>query len=308
MTIPSATTTIIHRPFGELEGYRRVTDRASRVAVHAFPMSQLAAVTAAGFLATPGCYVMTDNTTVYIGESRRPGRRLSEHAGDREKKFAQNVFVVAGQGDAFDKILGLDLQYCLTALAVEHKRVAVMKGLNPSKPDMSDDDRATHGRILDDALRLLLDAGCTIFRPAIEPSGEESDLPPESEERAADDVEDGADSGPMAIGVATGGQKFEMRYCGLWARGYPSDDRFIVEAGSEVRQQTNGSVDGLTRRRRNELFRADVLEAIPGVSERLRLTVAVAFATQSIAAKIVCGAHSAPRWTPLAARAVVLET
>lgn len=311
MTNPStATTTIVHRPFGGLASYRRVTDRASRVAVHAFPMADLAAVSAAGVLTTPGCYVMTDAKTVYIGESRRPARRLSEHASDRDKSFAKDIFVVAGHGDAFDKILALDIQYRLTALAVDAQRVAVMKGLNPSPPDMSDDDRATHDRIVDDALRLLFDAGCTIFRSTDAP-GDEADPSPTSgptcgERVAIDKGEDAADSGPMTIGVPTGGQEFELKYCGVWARGYPSGGRFIVAAGSEVRTHTNGSVDGLTRRRRNELFRADVLEEIPGASDRRRLTVAVAFATPSIAAKTVCGAHSPARWTPLAARAVVL--
>lgn len=305
MTNPSATTTIIHRPFGELAGYRRVTDRASRVAVHAFPMSQLAVISGAGLLATPGCYVMTDHKTVYIGESRRPGRRLSEHAGDRDKAFAKYVYVIAGHGDAFDKILGLDLQYRLTALAVGAEGVAVMKGLNPSAPDMSDDDRAAHNRIVDDTLRLLFDAGCTFFRPA-SASGE-VDPPPSSQEHVpAEDVGDAADNGPMAIGVLGAGDEYELRYCGLWARGYPSGGRFIVAPGSEVRAQTNGSVDDLTRKRRKELFRADVLEEIPGAADRRRLTVAVAFATQSIAAKVVCGAHSPAKWTPLAARAVVL--
>jgi hypothetical protein len=61
--------------------------------------------------------------------------------------------------NAFDKILGLDLQCRLTALAVDAERVAVMEGLNPCAPDMSDDDRATHDRIVADALRLLFDAG-----------------------------------------------------------------------------------------------------------------------------------------------------
>ncbi|MCS3498271.1 hypothetical protein M2189_002771 [Bradyrhizobium japonicum] len=309
MTNPStATTTIIHRPFGELTGYRRVTDRASRVAVHAFPMSQLASVSAAGLLATPGCYVMTDGKVVYIGESRRPGRRLSEHAGDPDKAFAQNVYVIAGHGDPFDKILGLDLQYKLTSLAVKTREVAVVKGLNPSEPDMSDDDRATHNRIATDALRLLFDAGCTNFRPTTGASDDQAETPPASQESvAAEDGGDSADSGPMAIGVTTG-EEYELRYCGLWSRGYPSGGRFIVAAGSEVRAQTNGSVDDLTRKRRKELFRAGVLEEIPGAADRRRLTVAVAFATQSIAAKIVCGAHSAPRWAPLAARAVVLAT
>src|SRR5260370_1200548 len=114
------STAVIHRPFGGVLGYRRISDRASRAVVHAFPMSELARVSAGGLLGTPGAYVMTDHTTAYIGESRRPSRRLSEHAADPAKNFARDVFVVGGcEGTAFDKLLAVDIQFRLTRCAVE---------------------------------------------------------------------------------------------------------------------------------------------------------------------------------------------
>jgi hypothetical protein len=291
----SPSTSIIHRPFGGLVGYRRISDRASRAVVHAFMMSELPAVSAAGLLSAPGAYVLTDGRTAYIGESGKPSRRLANHSTDPTKAFARDVFVVGGcDGAPFDKLLAVDLQFRLTRCAVETGAVAVSKGLNPAEPGLTDDDRATHDRIAADALRLLNDAGCRIFRAVL---GEEVAGPPEPP--PPDDGADAADSGPMSIGVSTtplGTDEFELRFGGLWARGYWAGDHFVVAAGSEVRSQTNDSVNAITRTRRGELRKAGVLAAIPGVADRRRLIVAVAFPSESIAAKVVCGAHTAGRW------------
>jgi hypothetical protein len=287
----------IHRPFGGVLGYRRIWDRATRAVVHAFPMTELSRVAAAGMLSTAGAYAMTDGKIAYLGESRRPGRRLSEHAADSAKSFARDVYVVGGcEGAAFDKILAVDLQFRLTRCAVEAGVVTVWKGVNPAEPDVTDAERATHDRIAADALRLLYDAGCRIFHPVLDPG------PPVQPEGALpDDATDAADSESMAIGVSTipiGSHEFELRYGGLWARGYWAAGRFIVSAGSEVRQTTNDSVHPVTRARRAELFAAGVLSPIPGVGDRRRLTVAISFASTSIAAKVVAGAHSAGKWVP----------
>jgi hypothetical protein len=41
-----------------------------------------------------------------------------------------------------------------------------------------------------------------------------------------------------------------------------------------------------------------VLSPIPGVSDRRRLTVAISFASTSIAAKVLAGAHTTSGWVP----------
>ncbi|MET4524066.1 hypothetical protein [Bradyrhizobium sp. JR18.2] len=296
------STTIIHRPHGDLSGYRLVCDRASRVVVHAFPMLELAAVSASGLLAAPGTYIMTDGRTAYVGESARVSRRLADHSADPSKTFARDAFVVSGcDGSTFDKSLALDFQFRLTRQAVDCGAVSVAKGLNPVEPRMTAADESTHDRIYADALRLLRDAGCGIFQPV--------DGPPVGPQDAAEDCPDAADSGPMTVGVSTtplGAEEFELRYLGLWARGYWAGDRFIVAALSEVRSQTNGSVDAITRTRREQLFSAGVLSEIPGVADRRRLIVAVAFPSTSIAAKALCGAHTPGKWVPVSTKAVWL--
>ncbi|MGY2931868.1 hypothetical protein ACVWZ6_001470 [Bradyrhizobium sp. GM6.1] len=290
------SSAVIHRPFGGVCGYRRISDRATRLVVHAFQMSELPKVAAAGLLTTCGAYVMTDGKIAYVGESRRPSRRLSEHAADTAKGFARECFVVGG----CDKLLAVDLQYRLTRLAVDAGVVTVWKGTNPPEPDLTDDERATHDRIAADALRLLHDAGCKIFHPALDHYAP-TDTEAEQAEVPADELADPADCEPMAIGVSTvplGSQEFELRFGGLWARGYWAAGRFVVSAGSEVRQAINDSAPALTRSRRDELFAAGVLAPIAGVGDRRRLTVAISFPSTSIAAKVLAGAHSAGKWVP----------
>jgi hypothetical protein len=211
-------------------------------------------------LTTPGSYLMTDHRTAYIGESRRPSRRLAKHAADPTKTFARDVFVVDGcDGAPFDKLIAVDLQFRLTRRALETDAVTVSKGLNPAEPDLTEADRSTHDRIFGDALRLLYDAGCRFFCPT-----EDTAFALKAEPFSTDDMTDIADAGPMEIGVTTtplGAEQFELNYDDVWARGYWSAGHFIVAAGSEVRTQTNGSVNGVTRARRDELFRSGVLSS-----------------------------------------------
>jgi hypothetical protein len=107
----------------------------------------------------------------------------------------------------------------------------------------------------------------------------------------------------MQIGVTTtpeGAEEFELVYGTVWARGYYSGEHFIVAAGSDFRIQTNDSVNAITRNRRDELVRAGVLVDIPGIGDRRRLMVAVAFPSISIAGKVVSGAHlNSTKWQPL---------
>ncbi|WLB23969.1 hypothetical protein [Bradyrhizobium japonicum] len=222
MSEPTATTTIVYRPLGGMDGYRVVSDRASRVVVHAFPLADLAAVASAGLLAGGCAYILAGGGMAYIGESGRPMRRLAEHASDSAKSFARDAFVVCGcDGAAFDKSLGLDFQFRLTKEAIDAGAVTVAKGANPIRPDLPPADRSTHDRIYADALRLLHDARCTIFTGGGSPeNGSEGHGPPPSSETSTSDAGDSADSGPMAIGVSAmpvAGEAFELRYCSLWA-------------------------------------------------------------------------------------------
>jgi len=74
----------------------------------------------------------------------------------------------------------------------------------------------------------------------------------------------------------------------------------VVTAGSEVRTLINNSVNPILYTRRHDLAAAGALAEIPGLSDRMRLTVSVWFPSSAIAAKVVTGAHVASnKWTAL---------
>ncbi len=301
-----ASSTVVHRPFGQVDGYRRITDRACRVAVLAFPMTELPRLAAAGLLAAPAAYIISDDTTAYVGESIRPGRRLAEHVADPSKTFARDAILVAGcEGAPFDKGVLLDLQFRL-ARRIQDVGARTIWGLGPTEIDLSPADIASNDRIFADAARLIFDSGCRFLH-----GRRQQDAPSAALRTApAADETDGDDTGPISIGVSTtpvGMVEFELRYDAVWARGYwARDGHFIVTAGSEVRASTNPSCDPHTRARRDDLLAAGVLASIPGVDDRRRLIAAVSFPSASIAAKAVCGAHTAGRWLELDRSAIVV--
>jgi hypothetical protein len=298
----NASTTIVHRPAGGIAGVREVFDDASRLSVCAFPMAMARDMIAAKS-SVAACYILADHKSVYIGESNNVGRRLSEHAADRTKAFAREAFVISGLN--LDKTSVVYLQWWLTRAAEETGLVLVQKGVSPRVLDLPAWRRAPLDRIAEDGQRLLFDCGCRAFHsncasmlPEQPNDGADADEP-----EAACDTHDADDNGQMEIGVAAtprGSAEFELVYGDLWGRGYPTEDGFVVTAGSEVRALINASVNPILHIRRAGLADAGVLAAIPGLTDRLRLMVSVRFPSAAIAAKVLTGAHVASsKWTAL---------
>jgi predicted GIY-YIG superfamily endonuclease len=297
--------TIIHRPAGDITGVRHVFDEACRLAVWSFPMAH-ARDLLVGKAPVTACYILASHDTVYFGETTTLYRRLSEHLLDPTKAFAREAFIVTGLGDAaFDKNKALYLQWAFDQAAEKAALVNILKGVNPRLLDLSPWHRATLNRIVTDALRLLYDAGCRAFHSncaSMRPVLPNADLA----EPASDivcDTADPDDTGQMEIGVVatpSGVPEFELAYQDLWARGYHSDSGFVITAGSEIRTLINASVNPILYTRRNALAAAGVLAEIPGLSDRLRLTVSVWFPSSAIAAKVATGAHVASsKWVAL---------
>jgi hypothetical protein len=303
----SGHTTIIHRRNGDTIGYREVTDEAARTAVRAFPFASASAVAKTGKLGAFGAYLLCGGAQIYVGESRDPGRRLTEHAADEAKSFAKEVYVIAAfDGPPLDRPSIQYLQARLTEVAEAARRMEVVKGVAPCTVDLHHTRIDTLEHMLADAFRLLYDAGCRTFEGCESPRAQ---LFGDGSESDAD--EDLNDTGSMKIGVAgipAGVQEFELRYTdGITARGYASTDGFVVVAGSEFRASVNESAQRLTADRHRSLKEKGLLEPISGVKDRLRLVIAVDFPTMATAAKTVCGAHvGASKWCPLQPPPVVV--
>ena len=281
-------TNIVHRPLGGIAGYREIHDDVSRLSVAAFPMAMVKDIAVAK-AAMAAAYILANHEVAYIGETANFGRRMLDHAADPSKAFAREVYVVSGYERAwFDKTAAIYLQYRLTEIAENAGLVEVVKGVNPQVLELPSHRRASLDRFVDDAERLLFDAGCRVLRSNFashrqtpQASGTETAIWPD-------------EAGPMQIGVTATpplGSELELAYGDLWARGYPAQEGFVVMAGSEVRSVVNPSANPILRTRRAELAAAEALLAIPGLQDRLRLRVAVWFPSAAIAAKVVTGAH-----------------
>jgi hypothetical protein len=301
----NSCTSIIHRPSGGVAGVREVFDDACRLAVCSFSMAHARDLLVAKSSVT-ACYILASHDTVYFGETNNLYRRFLEHLLDSTKAFACEAFVISGLGDvSFDKTTAVYLQWAFDREAEKAGLVTVFKGVNPRLLDLPPWRRATLDRIVEDALRLLFDAGCRAFHSncaSLRPALPNTDLAEPASADVASDVNE-TDTGQMEIGVVAtpqGMPEYELAYGDLWARGYQSGDGFVVTAGSEVRTLINPSVNPILYKRRKELADAGVLAEIPGLSDRMRLTVSVWFPSSAIAAKVITGAHVASsKWTAL---------
>jgi hypothetical protein len=285
-TVQAACTNNIHRPLGGVEGVRQIHDDVGRLAVSAFPFAMVKEMSIIRS-SMPGCYILADHASAYIGETNNIGRRLAEHAIDPTKAFAREVYVVYGlRRDWFCKTAASYLQYCLTKMAEHADLVEVIKAADPRQPDISDDRRPSLDRYVEQSERLLFDAGCRAFR---------SNFASQRRMSVETDTAEPDESGPIQIGVIATppiGSELVLSYGDLWARGFPTDDDgFVVMAGSEVRCTINPSAPPIVETRRGELAAANALVSIPGVLARQRLCVAVRFPSRAIAAKVITGAH-----------------
>lgn len=293
--LPPATTTIIYRPAGGIEGYREVFDGITDVVVSSFAWPTLKEVSIAA--AAPACYLLVDQSCVYFGETVDIRRRLNEHARDPGKNFAREAYIIGGTGRSSelwsDSSTAEFLQFRLTDLAEQGSLVDVIKGVNPRIPDLSKDRRAMLEGVVRHSLRLLFDAGCRVF---CSNKGSQRRLSADAELLGSDPA------GPMRIGVTATplpGTELELIYGDLWARGFPNEGRFVVMAGSEVRYSVNESAWGWIRDDRAQLRAEGVLVPIAGLEDRERLVVAVEFGSASSAAKLVCGSRDGGKWMPL---------
>ncbi|MDO9413800.1 MAG: hypothetical protein Q7T81_14630 [Pseudolabrys sp.] len=310
-------TTIIMRDSAEPFGPRFITDDATALTVRAFPFADIAPVTAGGMLATAGTYLLCGPAGVYIGESGNIGRRLQEHALDRSKSFAVEVFVIAGPEYRLDKPACIYLQKQLSDMVEAVDVTRLIKGTNACTVDLPAHRTASLDRMLADSLPLLFDAGCRCFAsvPQAPPKVSEQAQCPNGAAPAVaiaenvndDHADEGDEEGPMLIGVTTvplGVEELELNYGDLWARGYEHQGRFVVAAGSEMRTTPNPSANEHTLARRRRLISTEAMLPVEGTEDRQRLQMAVAFPSRAIAAKVLSGAHlGSDKWRPLRAAA-----
>lgn len=287
-------TSKIVRVGNEIAGPRCIHNNASRIAVTAFPMRELANVV---FPAGPAFYVLQNHDSIYIGETLCAETRVFKHLLDPAKSFAREVLVVTASPDPWpSKLPVIYLQHRFWSEAQAAGLMNVVNKQTPSLPVVPEDEQGIFERYFLDARQALFDAGCRAFDSVLD-----SQCRTVLETTDTEDDMIGAE-GAMHIDVPlhppAGGQ-YELRYCGLWACGYAeADGSFVVMPGAELRSAVNASSNKIVTTRRKELKRVGASAEIPG-SGRERLLVGVRFASSSIAGKVVTGAHvPSSVWVP----------
>jgi hypothetical protein len=295
-------TTIIRRPGNTETGIRVLCEPFGVFKVLTFPFSAIAQVVGLDELQAAGSYMLCERQApkTYVGESGNLAKRLPDHITDPNKQFATEIFVVTSKDERFKKKHAVFGQRFLFDAAKAAGLVTLVNDIKPQwfALDPEEIDYVVRGFM--DIQRPLFDSGCRVLHdrdPMLPPVAK-----PHRTEGAGSEVLAGRpldDSGEIFVGPATvplGAEQAELKYSDIWARGYllnprdPSDTRFVVAPGSEIRTATNGGVINGIVTKRNTLEEDGFLMPIPGVSDRKRLVRPIVLCSKDNAAKVCAGA------------------
>jgi hypothetical protein len=321
------TASIIYRSRGGIAGLREVFDKASKVAVYAFPFRLCKHAAVVLSLKVPACYILSNGERCYIGETKDAADRLLQHLRDDGKSFADMAFVIRGSDPTIvDKNDAIYFQHHLMRYIEAAGVVDVTNRADPYKPNLSPSDEAHLIRMLEDVRRLLFDAGFKgivsageIARgtPALTlVSSSETDAPPmqhanDDNEDKVDDADAGDDGVLIENGISEllrGAVEYEFTYSDYWARGYECQRGFVVMPGSDVSKTVNPSANPIEMDRHLDLHSKGALEKLPHSKDKLRLVRPLLFLSKASAARVVGGGHiSGVHWKPVHAPVIVME-
>lgn len=286
----TGTAVTLHLLAGAAFGPRVAESRASPLRVHAARWQELASLLEAGLPATPAVYMLTGPTqsgpallAVRPGEAGDIRRRLLEHAQDEGKSRFHEVYVVT----AVDGRLGkFDVRYME---ARYHELVAGVRGVLldvekiPAVAACPAPERDILESLIGQSRLLLYAAGCRALDSEGLPFGSVEPEPDNTTVRLDFDIE-----GTLA-------DEHELNYDGIWARGFPHRDGFVVRAGSDVRRRENSALLAPMAERRRFLRQEGALGEIPGITDRWRLMRDIIVNSELTAAKVLTGAHQSNR-------------
>ena len=221
----------------------------------------------------------------YIGHGcaeRRIGEKYS--AADRDRVY--QVFSVYSLGPDFGKDVAEKLEDRLTEIA-RVRRVPLAN--DPTVGGLGKAERSPAiEELLHDVRQKLWVAGCRLFGHR------------QTDDKPAAVFFDGVEvvtSEDFETMEKT--QPVRLVYPGLQASACTVGSKFIVAPGSDFSLVTRKGLSRHNLDRRDFVEGAGVLESIPGNDKRARLGVALAFESQSIAAKVLVGKHvGSKHWQP----------
>ncbi len=210
--------------------------------------------------ARAGVYILlgpsesSDLPVAYIGEADPIRERLEAHHS--EKDFWTVAYFFTSKDTNLNKAHIEHLEHRLFRLAKEAKRCKLDNGNTPGKPSLSEAEEAEVESFLDELLLCFPVLGVTIFEK------------PESKARNY--------------------ELLWLKYKGVTAQGYESEDGFVVKKGSTVVAQTVESMPPHAGVLRGELLSSGIL--IRKDSNFYELTQDYEFSSPSTAAAVTVGA------------------
>lgn len=221
-----------------------------------------------------GVYLLIGDTDsgsakAYIGEGEYISYRIRSH--DASKDWWTQVAFISSDGNRLNKAHAQYLEARLIEIARQIGKVELENGTNPTRPSLSEADRANMEAFLDYLLMVL---------PAIR-----IDCFLESR-RTAPSLQPAPKSALEAVA------RFEMRTIkhGIEGRARLEGGEFIVEAGSVAKSSWRESSNHIYRRLFEELIQTGVLAPIE--QDRRVFTTDYAFRSPSAAAAVLNGRAS----------------
>lgn len=213
----------------------------------------------------PGVYLLvgegdTAGDHAYIGEAESVRDRLKHHVA--QKDFWQHVVIFTSKDDNLTKAHVRYLESRMHALALEAGRVTLENAQIPSAPNLPRADRDAMEEFLG-PVRILLGAlGFNLLEAVSKKAATPSDV-------------------PTAVGFA-----LEIPKHGVDGKGSPSDEGFVVFAGSTGTTKTQSSCSNAVDALRKKLFASRAVLVTGG---SFSLQSDLLFTSASSAAGFLCG-------------------
>jgi len=232
----------------------------------------------------PGVYFLfgvdedSGREAAYIGEAENVLARLSSHVADKE--FWNEVVLFTNKDENLTKAHVKYLEARLIALALSAKRYRLENANSPQNPVLPRADLAAMEEFLDSARILLGMLGHRLLEPLARRQSPQPSSPIAPPPQQTPTV-----TKTPSLEVPEG-TVFALRTAGLDAYAVRTDEGLVVLAGSEAAKESQGSLSGGYRRKRDQLETSGVLVEDGG---KLRFTADQLLASPSQAAAIIVG-------------------
>jgi hypothetical protein len=227
----------------------------------------------------PGVYLVHGTTEsgaeqLYIGKGENIAKRVQAHPDKLDFEIISLLLFSSKDFNLNGSQVGW-LESSLIRAVKAAKRIALTNIQSPEPPTLSKPELATVLEFFDDLRLIAQTAGFDYFsppKPFAAPSSPASEAVP-------------APSGANPEFI------FHQPVKGITARGYLSDDGFVVKAGSDASSTANPGFTGSYAALRKTLIDQGVIIPNPNDPSKMTLAIDYAFGASSKAAAIVAGSN-----------------